>query len=147
MAGRKRRTSKGVFVTDTKTSARMARVRQTGTAPELIVRQVCRELGIRYSVANRSLFGSPDLANREQKWAIFIHGCFWHRHNNCAKATTPKRNARAWLAKFERNTVRDCIVRKELQTRGFRVITIWECEAASALKIAKKLAILRAIAR
>jgi len=79
----------------------MQRVRQRGTPAEKTVARACRELGLRYRLNVKSLPGSPDLANKAQGWAIFVHGCFWHRHRHCAKTTTPKRNARFWREKFE----------------------------------------------
>ena len=112
---------------DDATSARMARTRQSGTAPELVVRQALRQLGHRYRVANRDLPGSPDLANRRRRWAIFVHGCFWHRHG-CKATTTPSNNREFWEAKFARNEARDARVARELRAEGFVVIVVWECD-------------------
>jgi DNA mismatch endonuclease, patch repair protein len=117
--------------TDAKTSARMGKVRQHGTAPELLARQACRSLGMHYRISNEDLPGSPDLANRSRRWAIFVHGCFWHRHAGCSKSTIPKKNSRFWSAKFERNVARDLEVRAALRRLGFRVLTLWQCEAES----------------
>jgi DNA mismatch endonuclease (patch repair protein) len=126
--------------TDAATSARMARVRQRGTAPELLVRRAFRSAGLAYRTRNRDLPGSPDLANRSRKWAVFVHGCYWHRHNNCRLATTPKTNAPFWLSKFAHNVARDATARKALRGRGFRVLTIWQCEAEQPLRLAARLA-------
>jgi len=112
---------------DDVTSARMARVRQKATRPELVVRQALRALGQRYRLANRDLEGSPDLANRRGRWAIFVHGCFWHRHG-CKATTTPTRNRAFWEAKFTRNLARDQRTTAALEARGYRVIVIWECQ-------------------
>ncbi len=109
-------------------SERMARVRQHGTAPELAVRAAASALGMRYRVKNRGLPGSPDLANRSRKWAIFVHGCYWHRHAGCAKATTPRTNVEFWLQKFARNRQRDREAVADLKRRDFRVLTLWQCE-------------------
>jgi DNA mismatch endonuclease (patch repair protein) len=73
--------------------------------------------------------GSPDLANRTRRWAIFVHGCFWHRHTGCIRTTTPKRNRPFWTAKFEANCARDRRVRAALRRLGFRTLVIWECQA------------------
>lgn len=82
---------------DRETSERMAGVRQKGTKPELIVRRILRRLGIHYRVANRNLPGSPDLANRRRRWAMFVHGCFWHRHPGCRLTTAdPLVTATRW---------------------------------------------------
>ena len=113
-------------------SQRMGRVRQSGTTPELRVRRACSELGMRYRTRNRDLPGSPDLANRSRRWAIFVHGCYWHRHEGCSRATTPKSNREFWLAKFTRNCERDRTAYADLEAAGFAVLVIWECETESA---------------
>lgn len=114
---------------DRATSARMADVRREDTAPELLVRSALARSGLRFRVRNRDLPGSPDIANRSKHWAVFVHGCYWHRHPGCKRATTPKRNAEFWLAKFEANVRRDARAKAELEQLGFRVFTIWECVA------------------
>lgn len=127
-------------VTDRATSERMAGVRQQGTAPELAVRRSLSALGLRFRTENRDLPGSPDVANRKRKWAVFVHGCYWHRHEGCSKATTPKRNREFWVVKFEANVARDARARSELKKLGYDVLTLWECEVSS-------LAFERAVAR
>jgi len=113
---------------DESTSTRMAGIRQYGTSPELIVRKLVASLGVRYRVSNRNLPGSPDLANRSKRWAIFVHGCYWHRHPGCKLTTTPKRNREFWEAKFARNVARDQEAVRRLEELGFSVLVIWECE-------------------
>jgi len=110
----------------------MAGIRQESTKPELAVRSALRELGASYRISNRDLPGSPDIANRSQKWAIYVHGCFWHRHEGCARTTTPSRNRGAWEAKFAANIARDRAKLAQLEALGFRVLTIWECETTDA---------------
>ncbi|PRP93145.1 Very short patch repair protein [Enhygromyxa salina] len=124
---------------DPETSRRMAGIRQKGTKPELIVRRILRRLGIHYRLANRDLPGSPDLANRRRKWALFVHGCFWHRHPGCRLTTTPTRNREFWLAKFERNQERDRQRAAELRERGIEVVTVWECETRDPETLATRL--------
>jgi len=114
--------------TDAATSARMGRVRQSGTEPEMTVRRAASMLGLRYTVRNKDLPGSPDLANRSRQWAIFVHGCYWHRHEGCHKATTPRTNTEFWLNKFSRNVARDAAARNTLQRQGYEVLTFWQCE-------------------
>ncbi len=114
--------------TDAAISARMSRVRQHGTEPELAVRRAVTTLGLRYTTNNKDLPGSPDLANRSRRWAIFVHGCYWHRHAGCRKATTPRTNTEFWLNKFARNLERDDDARKSLRRAGYRVLTFWQCE-------------------
>ena len=116
-----------VLEVDDVTSARMARVRQKATRPELVVRRALRALGQRYRLTNRDLDGSPDLANRRARWVIFVHGCFWHRHG-CKATTTPTRNRAFWEAKFARNRARDQRSIAALEACGYRVIVVWECQ-------------------
>jgi DNA mismatch endonuclease (patch repair protein) len=106
----------------------MGRVRRSGTTPELAVRRIFSSGGIRYRLKNRDLPGAPDLANRRQKWVVFVHGCYWHRHRGCARATTPKTNTNFWAQKFLQNQARDASVIRSLRAMGFRVIVIWECQ-------------------
>jgi DNA mismatch endonuclease, patch repair protein len=110
-------------------STRMSKVRKRNTAPELAVRKVAWSMGLRYMTKNRDLPGSPDLANRSRKWAIFVHGCFWHRHEGCKHSTTPRTNAAFWKAKFLLNTLRDRAAIRSLNRLGYRAIVIWECQS------------------
>jgi DNA mismatch endonuclease, patch repair protein len=141
----KRLAGKSRPTTDAATSARMSRIRQTGTAPELAVRRAVATLGLRYTTNNKDLPGSPDLANRSRRWAIFVHGCYWHRHEGCYMATTPRTNTEFWLNKFSRNVERDNDAQATLRRAGYRVLTFWQCELGDldAGKL-KKLACLRA---
>jgi DNA mismatch endonuclease (patch repair protein) len=113
---------------DDETSARLGRVRQKGTSPEQAVSALLRSLGIRYRLSNRELPGSPDIANRSKRWAVFVNGCFWHRHKGCSRATTPKRNRAFWMAKFHANVRRDKASTEALRTAGYRTVVVWECE-------------------
>jgi DNA mismatch endonuclease (patch repair protein) len=115
-----------LLLVDDATSARMSLVRQKGTKPELVVRSVLASLGLRFRLSNRDLPGSPDIANRRQRWAVFVHGCFWHRHG-CKATTTPTRNREFWQAKFQRNIERDRRVAEALRAEGYIVVVIWEC--------------------
>lgn len=113
--------------TDAATRARMSRQPQRGTAPELAVRAVLRDLGHGYRVNATGLPGSPDLANMSRGWVIFVHGCFWHQHAGCARATVPKRNREWWQAKLERNRCRDQEKVLRLEQLGYDVLVLWEC--------------------
>jgi DNA mismatch endonuclease (patch repair protein) len=97
-------------------------------------------MGLRFTTRNRDLPGSPDLANRSRRIAVFVHGCFWHRHVNCKHTTTPKTNPEFWLAKFARNVARDQESVKALRARGFSVAIIWGCESNQPTKVRRKLA-------
>ena len=112
-------------------------MRQHGTAAELTVRRFLHHLGVRYRIHNRDLPGSPDIANRSRKWAVFVHGCFWHRHRGCPRATTPTRNRQFWLDKFENNLRRDERVQRALRKLGWCVIVIWECESENESRLQK----------
>ena len=114
--------------TTAKTSARMARVGRTSTAPEMQVRRCLSGLGFRYRTKNRDLPGSPDIANRSKKWVVFVHGCFWHQHEGCKAATIPKTNRGFWRAKFAANVSRDARARTLLDEKGFQVKIVWECQ-------------------
>lgn len=119
--------AKGLSTTPER-SAFMGRVRRAGTEPELAVRRAFSDLGIRYTLQNRDLPGTPDLANRTRRFAIFVNGCYWHRHAGCKRSTTPKSNREFWEQKFIANVIRDRRVVRQLRAMGFRVAIIWECE-------------------
>lgn len=127
---------------DRKTSARMGRIRQSGTAPELSVRRLLNALGVRYRTKNRDLPGSPDLANRLRNWAIFVHGCFWHGHPNCIKASLPKRNRAFWTQKLVANRRRDRRSLAALRRLGFATLVIWQCELARPEQVSVRIATL-----
>ncbi|QCI63148.1 very short patch repair endonuclease [Phreatobacter stygius] len=124
---------------DPKRRALMARVRQQGTAAELTVAAALRSAGHAYRLNVRSLPGSPDFANRKRKWAIFVHGCFWHQHTGCKRATIPKANEAFWRDKFGANRRRDARALRALRGVGFRVAIVWECEIADGEALAARL--------
>lgn len=109
-------------------SVLMGRVKQAKTAPEEAVAAWLGAHGVAYRRNVRALPGRPDFANRAAGFAIFVHGCFWHRHPGCRRATTPRRNREFWLDKFAANVARDAARTSELEGAGFRTITVWECE-------------------
>ncbi|MFT4277194.1 MAG: very short patch repair endonuclease [Rhodopseudomonas sp.] len=124
--------------TDPARSALMRRVRQTGTKAEDDVAAILRQSGLRFRRNVKSLPGSPDFANKTHHWAIFVNGCFWHRHQGCGRTTTPTRNRDFWLAKFAANVKRDKIKTRLLRALGFRVVTIWECETRTPTKVRRR---------
>lgn len=117
----------------------MLRQKRSDTAPERVVRRILSDLGHRFRLANRDLPGSPDLANRSRKWAIFVHGCYWHQHRGCPRATIPKRNRDWWKAKFRDNRRRDERKTRALEEEGYLVLTVWECETESAPELGRRL--------
>ncbi len=120
-------------------SRRMRLVRQGGTSPELAVRRIVTDLGLRYRTCVKNLPGSPDLANRTQGWAIFVHGCFWHGHERCRLATVPKTSRSWWEAKFAANRARDRKKQALLTGAGLRVAIVWQCELDAPERVAKRL--------
>jgi DNA mismatch endonuclease (patch repair protein) len=124
---------------DEKTSFKLSKVKQANTSTELKVRSCLHKLGFRFRIRNKGLPGSPDIANRRKKWAIFINGCFWHHHEGCKLATLPKNNKEFWLAKFKRNKERDIDVVNKLRSMGFNVLTVWQCETNNGYMLSLKL--------
>ena len=111
-----------------KRSWNMSRIRSKNTKPELIVRKVLHNSGIRYRLHARNLPGKPDLSNKSKKFAIFVNGCFWHQHKGCKRASIPKSNTDYWIPKLEKNVNRLRENLETLDTMGYRTAVIWECE-------------------
>ena len=107
MPGRTGRESKGEPGPDAARSANMARIGARDTGPELAVRRLLHRLGYRYRLHKRELPGTPDICFPGRRKAIFVHGCFWHRHDGCRRTTTPKTRTAFWKDKFDKNVVRD----------------------------------------
>lgn len=106
----------------------MSRIRSGNTAPEARVRSAFHRLGLRYRKHGRNLPGKPDLVNRSKRWAVFVHGCFWHSHQDCSLASRPKSNTAYWEPKLLGNLARDRQHYRQLEHLGYRVFIIWECE-------------------
>jgi DNA mismatch endonuclease (patch repair protein) len=106
----------------------MARVRQSGTKPEIAVRQTAHALGFRFRLQRRDLPGRPDIVFPRLRKVLFVHGCFWHSHAGCKWATVPKTRTEYWEAKFADNRARDLRVEQALVEQGWEVGVIWECE-------------------
>ncbi|MAD63849.1 very short patch repair endonuclease [Haliea sp.] len=115
-------------VSPQKRSEIMRSVKQKGTKPEMVVRRMVHRLGYRYRLHRKGLPGSPDLVFSSRRKVIFVHGCFWHQHEGCKASMPPKSNREYWLPKLERNSDRDKRQRQELESMGWTVMTIWECE-------------------
>lgn len=116
-------------------SANMRRIKSRDTGPEHAVRRVAHRLGYRFRLHRRDLPGSPDLIFPKYRLAVFVHGCFWHRHD-CKNSVVPKSRSEFWIEKFKRNCERDRLAERELIALGWQVSTIWECETRSEEKIA-----------
>src|SRR5690348_9823711 len=105
----------------------MSRVRKTNSRPELIVRRVATNLGLRYRLYRRDLPGCPDLVFSRQRKIVFVHGCFWHQHD-CQLGKLPSSRQEYWLPKLARNQARDITVQEALCAAGWKLLIIWECE-------------------
>lgn len=108
-------------------SARMSRIRNADTKPEMIVRRLVHGMGYRYRLHARDLPGNPDIVFRPKKLVIFVHGCFWHQHG-CRQYRQPRSKLAFWEPKLARNKTRDAQVRRELRKLGWRTLTVWECQ-------------------
>lgn len=118
----------------------MSRIRARDTAPEKALRSMLHRLGYRFRLYRRDLPGTPDVVLPRYRTALFLHGCFWHRHPGCRYATTPGTRTAWWLAKFDRTVQRDAAVRAALEAAGWRVVVIWECALRDPGALAARLA-------
>jgi len=109
-------------------STHMRTIRSRNTKPEMIVRRLTHRLGYRFRLHRRDLPGSPDLVFPTKRKAIFVHGCFWHRHNCTLGQKTPGVRPEYWLLKFERNQQRDAANLERLTNLGWSALILWECE-------------------
>ena len=115
-------------VVDARTRSRMmSGIRGKDTRPEMLVRRELHRLGFRFRLHDARLPGKPDLVLRKHSAVIFVHGCYWHRHEGCRYATTPATRREFWLAKFAANVERDRRDQAALRARGWRVFVVWEC--------------------
>jgi DNA mismatch endonuclease (patch repair protein) len=117
----------------------MSRVISKNTTPELAVRKMVHGLGFRFRLHPSDLAGKPDIVLPKWRSVIFVHGCFWHRHKGCKKATSPKSRVSFWKEKFARNVARDAAVRRKLNRDGWRVLTVWQCELADEPRLLARL--------
>ena len=118
----------------------MSRIRSQNTRPEIITRAAVHALGLRFRNHVSDLPGKPDLANKKHRWAIFVHGCFWHSHSGCKLASSPKSNTGYWTPKLSVNRERDKEKMRALRSLGFRVLIVWECQVRNSAYLAKALA-------
>src|SRR5579859_919638 len=123
------------FLTPEKRSRLMSRVRGANTRPELAVRQIVRQLGYKFRVNHPSLPARPDLVFPLTRKVILVHGCFWHRHYRCPKATMPKTRRAFWRRKFEQNKMRDQAKLRQLRRLGWEALILWECQTRSPDKL------------
>lgn len=117
----------------------MRRVRTRGTAPELAVRRLLHAKGYRFRLHPRELPGTPDIVLPRYRTAVFVHGCFWHGHENCGAAKRPQSNVDFWNTKIDGNVARDRRIARQLRKDGWRVIVVWECEVQHWTELPQKL--------
>jgi DNA mismatch endonuclease (patch repair protein) len=122
-----------------KRSEIMRAVRSGDTKPEMVVRRLAWRLGYRYRLHVRSLPGCPDMVFQSRRKAIFVHGCFWHRHACSAGRSMPASRVDYWQRKFDRNEARDGKNRRKLVRLGWRVLTVWECQTGDLARLESRL--------
>lgn len=120
-------------------SRNMARIGSRDTAPEMAVRRLLHARGYRYRLHAANLPGKPDIVFSARRRAVFVHGCYWHRHQGCRYAFTPATRPDFWLKKFAANVERDARVIEALSRQGWRVLVIWSCETQTPDGLAAKL--------
>ncbi|MFZ2366546.1 MAG: very short patch repair endonuclease [Azonexus sp.] len=120
-------------------SRRMALIRSVDTKPEMLVRKLIFGMGYRYRLHCRDLPGTPDLVFRSRRAVVFVHGCFWHRHEGCSLARIPKSRVEFWKSKLDGNQERDARKIKALLDAGWRVFVAWECELKDKEALATQL--------
>ena len=115
-------------------SKNMSAIRSKDTKPEIYLRKLLFVEGYRYRIAEKSVPGHPDIFLRKYNTAIFVHGCFWHRHQGCKYAYTPKTRIEFWQKKFDDNVRRDAVVRAALQESEVKCLVVWECTIKRMMK-------------
>lgn len=117
----------------------MSRVKNKDTKPEIIVRSIIHRLGYRFRKNNLTLPGRPDIVLTRHRKVIFVHGCFWHGHGQCKRASRPETNKMFWNRKLDANIVRDKHNNKVLKSLGWKTLTVWECQIKNQNKLLVKL--------
>ncbi|MEX2149660.1 MAG: DNA mismatch endonuclease Vsr [Steroidobacteraceae bacterium] len=117
----------------------MSRISGSDTAPERAVRSLLHKLGYRFRLHSRSLPGRPDIVLPKYRTIVFVHGCYWHRHQRCPFAYVPKTRTQFWLKKFSANVARDRRVVRTLRSVGWQVVVVWECELRNPMYLSRRL--------
>ncbi|MBA4386035.1 MAG: hypothetical protein C0410_14955 [Anaerolinea sp.] len=120
----------------------MRRVRSTDTVPEKRVRTLLHKLGFRFRLHRQNLTGKPDIVLPKHHTVVFVHGCFWHRHQGCPHTTTPVSRKEYWLPKFRRTIERDKKNQEDLRQQGWNVVVVWECKTKELAKLSAELVML-----
>jgi len=132
---------KSIFIyrTSKATSLRMSQIRPIDTKPERIVRSLLHKAGFRFKKNVKNLPGCPDIVLAGHQLVVFVHGCFWHRHNGCNRTTTPRVNRALWNEKFRSTVARDRRNSLALRRKGWKVLIIWECQIRAPSTVLRKL--------
>jgi len=117
----------------------MAAIRGKDTKPELAIRSLLHRSGYRFRLHRHELPGSPDIIFPSRRKAVFVHGCFWHRHAGCSLASVPKTRTEYWRQKFRANRARDRRAARMLASLGWKVMVIWECELSDKAALGRRL--------
>lgn len=117
----------------------MGRIRRADTKPEWIVRRLLHRLGYRFRLQWKAAPGRPDVAFPGRRKIIFVHGCFWHQHEGCSRATVPGTRREFWETKFARNKARDARDLARAEAEGWSTLVVWECETRSAAELEARL--------
>jgi DNA mismatch endonuclease (patch repair protein) len=119
-------------------SENMRRIGSKDTTPELVVRRLVHSMGYRYRLYRPEIPGKPDMVFWGRRKAIFVHGCFWHQHNRCRRASTPKSHTEYWFPKLRGNKERDSRNLRKLEELGWDVLVVWECQLSNLRKVARR---------
>lgn len=117
----------------------MRKVKSCDTRPELAVRSLLHSMGYRFRLHRRALPGTPDIVLPKYKTVVFVHGCFWHRHRDCKRATSPASHREYWLPKFNKTKQRDRKNQEALRELGWQVVVVWECQVKDTAALACRL--------
>ena len=120
-------------------SRNMSAIKSKNTKPEIKVRKVLHSMGYRFRLHSKDLPGSPDIVLPKYKTVIFVHGCFWHQHENCKYASTPKTRQKFWNKKFTENIKRDSEIQDKIKNLDWRSVIIWECETKNIENLRDKI--------
>lgn len=120
----------------------MSRIKSKDTKPERIVRSALFAQGYRFRLHRADLPGKPDIVLPRHRIVIFVHGCFWHQHQDCSRASMPKSNSEYWVPKLRRNVERFRTARRQLKILGWHVAVVWECETKNMKKLEKRINLL-----
>ena len=131
--------SEEIYKVSEQRSRNMSAIKSKNTKPEIKVRKILHSMGYRFRLHSKDLPGSPDIVLPKYKTVIFVHGCFWHRHENCKYASNPKTRKEFWNKKFTENKKRDSEIQEKIKILDWRSIVIWECETKNIENLRDKI--------